>query len=48
MGVIGIAVRNTDMVVIQNLYYALAIFAETQKHYDNSIFAYTKLRSAAE
>ena len=45
---INLSLKVPDMVLIKNIYYAAALFFEHSRDFKNSIYSYTKLRSAAE
>ena len=36
------------MIILKNVYYALALYFEHTRDFQNAIHAYTKLRGAAE
>lgn len=44
----ALGLKNADLNIIKKGYFALAVFAELNRHYDNSIHAYAQLRSVAE
>jgi hypothetical protein len=43
-----VGAKNPDLDIIKKGYFALAVFAELNRHYDNSLHAYSQLRSVAE
>lgn len=48
ISLINISLKVPDMILIKNAYYAIGLYCEYVKDYNNALYAYAKLRGAAE